>query len=160
MSLPTPATILAWFKTAIVDALQLHESAVMVSTHDTSPPRIPPTTPFIVISPREMRFVVPEQNPAQCVVEWDVRVRVFSRLAIDRAGSIDAALLSAESGLYALIQKIIHAVLTQAPPDVPLRGCYAASATGPVEWLTPLEGQLSFISIAIDFRTDFDWVFD
>ena len=153
----TPNTIICWFANTVGEALALGNGAVLISTTDNAPETIPPASVFCLISPRDMRFVVEEQCPDQCICEFRVRVRIYLRYSVDRPGSVAQALLDSDKGLYSLCQKVIAAVLNTAAPTGNLRGCFAAEVSSPVEWVAPPDGQLSFLTIAIDFRADFDW---
>jgi len=157
MSDLTPNIIITWFANSVREALGLDASAVLISTTDNSPDAIPPGSMFCLISPRDMRFIVEEQSPGQCVCEFRVRVRLYLRYSVDEPGSIARALLDDETGLYNLCQKVISGVLRASPPPGNLRGCFAAEVSSPVEWVAPPDGQLAFLTTAIDFRADFDW---
>jgi hypothetical protein len=153
----TPHAIISWFANTVAESLGLTPHTVLISSTDNAPDTIPPASVFCLISPRDMRFVIEEQSPTQCVCEFRVRVRIYLRYSVDHAGSIATALLDSETGLYRLCQRIIAGVLSTAAPSGNLRGCFAAEMSSPVEWVAPPDGQLSFLTVAIDFRTDFDW---
>jgi hypothetical protein len=153
----TPNTIISWFANTVAASLDLDISAVLISTTDNAPDTIPPASVFCLISPRDMRFIIEEQSPEQITCEFRVRVRLYLRYSVDQPGSIARALLDSEIGLYRLCQKVISGVLKTALPSGNLRGCFAAEVSSPMEWVAPPDGQLSFLTTAIDFRADFDW---
>jgi len=157
MSDLTPNTIISWFANTVAESLGLDTGAVLISTTDNAPDTIPLGSVFCLVSPRDMRFTIEEQSPDQCICEFRVRVRLYLRYSVDQPGSIAKALLDGETGLYRLCQKVISGVLKASPPSGNLRGCFAAEMSSPVEWVSPPDGQLSFLTTAIDFRADFDW---
>jgi len=153
----TPQEILIWFKERVVEALRLPSDSVLIAAADTAPDVIPPGAVFAIVSPRDMRFRVPEQNRYQCTVEFIVRVRLYVRLAAEKPGTMTMLLTDADGSLYSMCARVIERVIDGEPPEGNFRGCLAATTSGPVEWLSPVEGNVSYVSIAMDFQADFDW---
>lgn len=154
----TPAAILPWIIERLRAALRLSASQCFLAADHLSPPTAPPGDVFLTVSPGSGQFHLPEAAPGHLQERWTFRVRIYCRVLLDRADHDESRLLDATRGLLTWKQKVLAALTGLDNPQWNLRGWIAPVAATEPQWLQGgRNGELNYLSLAIDFQADFDW---
>jgi len=152
-----PGDLLQWFLDTLRSNLDLTESTCFPASGDLAPPKIPPASAFLTVTPLGGRFDIPEQAIGNLYENWSVRVRVYLRLARDRSGRDAQRLLDPEDGQFAWKRKVLRALCGRDIPGWNLKGTIAAESATPLTWLRGDRNDLEWVSFAIDFVCSFAW---
>lgn len=154
----TPAAILQWVKEQLKTQLHLSDSQCFLTADSLSPPTAPAADIFLTVSPGGGQFHLPEAAPGNLQERWTFRVRIFCRVLLDRADHDESRLLDAARGLLGWKQKVLAVLTGLDNPAWNLRGWIAPVAAAEPQWLQGgRNGELHYLSLAIDFQADFDW---
>lgn len=154
----TAADILAWVVDRLQANLSLSGSQCFLTADSMQPPQIPPTDVFLTVSPGGGQFAIDESAAGHLIERWTFRVRVFVRVAVDRADRDGARLLDAQRGLLTWKQRILRELAGADNPAWNLRGWIAPVTASEAQWLRAAKGgEIDFLTLAIDFQADFDW---